>query len=86
MGALVRRQGRSSQSKPDDGNLDRGGGGRVSSPHLSVPFFPLLPPLLSAETLKIQLNGAIFSFAFEGHFSCSGNSCHSDGDEGAPAP
>lgn len=39
--------------------------------------------LLSTKNTKIWLNGAIFSFAFGGHFSCLENSGHSEDAKGS---
>lgn len=46
------------------------------------PFSHYAAALISRNT-KIRLNGAIFSFAFGGHFSCLGNSSHSEGTRGS---
>lgn len=61
--------------------LPRTGGRATFLLRSKHPFFHYAAALISGNT-KIQLNGAIFSFAFEGHFSCSENSCHSDGTRG----
>lgn len=45
------------------------------------PFFHYAATLINRNA-KIRLNGAIFSFAFRGHFSCLVNSSHSDGTRG----
>lgn len=45
------------------------------------PFSHYATALIYRNT-KIQLNGAIFSFAFGGHFSCLKNSSNSDGKRG----
>lgn len=46
------------------------------------PFSHYAAALISRNT-KIQLNGAIFSFAFGGHFSCLENFSHSDVTRGS---
>lgn len=45
------------------------------------PFSHYAAALINRNA-KIRLNGAIFSFAFRGHFSCMVNSSHSDGTRG----
>lgn len=46
------------------------------------PFSHYAAALIYRNT-KIRLNGAIFSFAFGGHFSCLENSSHSNGTRGS---
>lgn len=46
------------------------------------PFSHYAAALIYRNT-KIRLNGAIFSFAFGGHFSCLENSSHSNSTSGS---
>lgn len=57
-------------------------GGQTAFLRSERPFFHYAAALIYRNT-KIRLNGAIFSFAFGGHFSCLENSSHSDSTRGS---
>ena len=62
--------------------LPRTGGQTTFLLRSERPFSHYAAALIYRNT-KIRLNGAIFSFAFGGHFSCLENSSHSDGTRGS---
>lgn len=78
----VCRKGHCMQSNWKTLTLPRTGGQTTFLLRSERPFSHYAAALIYRNT-KIQLNGAIFSFAFGGHFSCLENSSHSDGTRGS---
>lgn len=81
LGVCVRK-GLCMQSNWKTLTLPRTGGQTTFLPRSERPFSHYAAALIYRNT-KIRLNGAIFSFAFGGHFSCLENSSHSDFTRGS---
>lgn len=75
-------KGHGKQSNWKTLTLPRTGGEATFLVRSERPFSHYAAALIYRNT-KIRLNGAIFSFAFGGHFSCLENSSHSDGTRGS---
>lgn len=78
----VCHKGHCTQSKWKTLTLPRTGGQTMFLLRSERPFSHYAAALIYRNT-KIRLNGAIFSFAFGGHFSCLENSTDSDGTRGS---
>lgn len=76
------RKGLCTQSNWKTLTLPRTGGQTAFLLRSERPFSHYAAALIYRNT-KIRLNGAIFSFAFGGHFSCLENSSHSDFTRGS---
>lgn len=76
------RKGHHKQSNCKTLTLPRTGGQTTFLLRSERPFSHYAAALIFRNT-KIRLNGAIFSFAFGGHFSCLENSSHSNSTSGS---